>query len=89
MVGDPAWPFLSAFESMLDRIKEAYGRALRVALRNKKWVLVSILAMLIGAFALVPAGFIGTAFVSPSDKGELNIALEMAPKQPQGLNEPR
>ncbi|HRG90795.1 MAG TPA: efflux RND transporter permease subunit, partial [Chitinophagales bacterium] len=74
--------FFLAFESMLDRIKEAYGRALRVALRNKKWVLVSILAMLIGAFALVPAGFIGTAFVSPSDKGELNIALEMAPETP-------
>lgn len=74
--------FFLAFENMLDRIKEAYGRALRVALRNKKWVLVSILAMLIGAFALVPAGFIGTAFVSPSDKGELNIALEMAPETP-------
>lgn len=74
--------FFLGFEALLDRVKEFYGRALHVALRNKKWVLITIFLMLVGAFALVPAGFIGTAFVSPSDKGELNIALEMSPETP-------
>ncbi len=31
---------------------------------------------------MVPARFIGTAFVSESDRGELNIGLEMAPETP-------
>lgn len=74
--------FFLAFESLLDRIKEAYGNFLRVSLRNKKWVIVTILLLFVGAFALVPAGFIGTAFVSNGDRGEMNIALEMAPETP-------
>lgn len=74
--------FFLAFESMLDSIKEAYGRALHVALRNKKWVLIGIFLLLVGSFALIPAGFIGTAFMSPSDRGEVNVALEMAPETP-------
>lgn len=74
--------FFLGFEALLDRIKEFYGRVLLVALRNKKWVIVSIILLFVGAFALIPAGFIGTAFVSPSDKGEVNIALEMAPETP-------
>lgn len=74
--------FFLGFEEMLDRVKDAYGRMLHVVLRNKKWLLVGIVLLFVGAFALIPAGFIGTAFVSPSDRGELNIALEMAAETP-------
>lgn len=67
------------FERIIDNLKEVYGRILNWSLGHKKWVLSGIFVLFVGSFALVPAGFIGTAFVSPSDKGELNIALELAP----------
>lgn len=74
--------FFLGFEAIVDSVKEAYGRALHVALRNKKWVLIGIFLLMVGAFALIPAGFVGTAFMSPSDRGEVNVSLEMAPETP-------
>ena len=74
--------FFLGFEAMLDRLKEFYGSVLRWALSHKKYVLGIIVLLFISSFALVPAGFIGTAFVSPSDRGELNISLEMEPGTP-------
>jgi len=71
-----------AFEKFLDNLKEEYGKILRWSLSHKRWILIGVLLLFVGAFALVPAGFIGTAFVSPSDRGEMNIALEMAPETP-------
>ena len=72
--------FFLGFEAILDSVKDLYGHYLRVALRNKKWVVMVVGLLLVGAIALVPAGFIGTAFVSEGDKGEMQIALEMAPE---------
>jgi HAE1 family hydrophobic/amphiphilic exporter-1 len=74
--------FFLGFEGIIDTMKEYYGSILRWALSHKRYVIGSIVVMFVGAFALVPAGFIGTGFVSPSDRGELIVALEMAPETP-------
>ncbi|RYD81480.1 MAG: efflux RND transporter permease subunit [Sphingobacteriales bacterium] len=70
------------FEDIIDSIKEAYGNILRWALGHKRYILLGIMALFIASFSLVPAGFIGTAFITPSDRGEFNIALEMNNQTP-------
>lgn len=70
------------FEKMIDNLKEAYGKILSWSLDHKRYILIGVFLLFVASFALVPMGFIGTAFVSPSDRGELNISLEMAPETP-------
>jgi HAE1 family hydrophobic/amphiphilic exporter-1 len=77
--------FFLAFESLIEGIKKEYGKLLKWVL--SKWytklsLLIGILILFVASFALVPAGFIGTAFVAESDRGEINIGLEMAPETP-------
>ncbi|MBI1306664.1 MAG: MMPL family transporter [Bacteroidetes bacterium] len=80
---DSLWGRISlGFEGMIDSLKDSYGKILGWALGHKRYVLLGIIVLFIGAFALVPAGFIGTAFISPSDRGEVNIALEMSTETP-------
>ena len=67
------------FESFLSRITEAYGRILESILGHKRWIFLAVIALLIGSIALVPAGFIGAAFMPQSDQGETNVQLELAP----------
>ena len=74
--------FFLAFENMLEDLKTFYGRVLKWSLSHKRYILIGILLLFVASFSLIPAGFIGTAFVSPSDRGELNISLEMAPGTP-------
>ncbi len=74
--------FFLGFEAMLDRLKDFYGKTLRFALGHKKYVILIVLLLFVGAFSLIPAGFIGTGFVKEGDRGELIIALEMAPETP-------
>jgi HAE1 family hydrophobic/amphiphilic exporter-1 len=71
--------FFLGFEKIIDNLKDGYGKILEWTLSHKKWIVIGIFTLFVGAISLVPAGFIGTAFISPSDKGELNIALELAP----------
>lgn len=52
------------------------------ALNHKRWVLLVIFALFCGSIALLPAGFIGTAFTGAGDRGELTIQLEMSPQTP-------
>lgn len=74
--------FFLGFERIIENLKTFYGNVLRWVLGHKKWVIIGVFLLFVGSFALVPAGFIGTAFVSPSDRGEMNISLEMAPGTP-------
>lgn len=67
------------FENLLTRLTEAYGHVLAVVLRRKRWVFLGVLALFIGSIALVPAGFIGAAFMPQSDQGEMTVQLELAP----------
>lgn len=67
------------FENLLTRLTDAYSRILAVVLRRKRWVFLGVLALFIGSIALVPAGFIGAAFMPQSDQGEMTVQLELAP----------
>lgn len=70
--------FFLWFERQIEKLKNGYGKILSWSLNHKRWVLMGILVLFVGSVSLVPAGFIGTAFVSESDKGELNVSLELA-----------
>ncbi|CCG98148.1 Nodulation protein nolG [Fibrella aestuarina BUZ 2] len=67
------------FENMLNRLTEAYGRILVWVLGHKRYIFLAVLALLIGSIYLVPAGFIGAAFMPQSDQGEMNVQIELSP----------
>jgi len=67
------------FEHIIDRITAAYGRILVWVLGHKRWIFLAVIAMMVGAIALVPAGFIGGAFMPNSDQGEMAVNIELAP----------
>ena len=67
------------FERLLDRIIGTYTQYLTWVLGHKRWMYLAVLALFIGSVSLVPAGFIGAAFMPQSDQGEMNIQLELAP----------
>lgn len=68
------------FENLITSARDGYTRILNWALGHKRWILGGTLVLFFGSFALVGGGFIGTAFMSASDRGELSIHLEMAPQ---------
>lgn len=70
------------FEHIIDQLKEGYASILRWSLSHKRWVLSGILLLLVGAIALVPAGFIGATFVGNGDRGEFTIQLETSAQSP-------
>jgi len=74
--------FFLGFEAIIDSLKNMYGNALNKILNHKRWVLIGVLILFVASFALVPAGFIGTAFITETDRGEMNISLEMAQGTP-------
>ncbi|CCH52564.1 Nodulation protein nolG [Fibrisoma limi BUZ 3] len=67
------------FENMISRLTEAYGRILVWVLGHKRYIFLAVIALLVGSIALVPAGFIGGAFMPQSDQGEMNVNIELAP----------
>ncbi len=67
------------FERFLDRVIATYTTYLKWVLGHKRWMYLAVIALFIGSVALVPAGFIGAAFMPQSDQGEMNIQLELAP----------
>ena len=78
---DTLWGrFSLGFERLVTNLQEWYGRTLAKALHRKRYVLIGVLVLLIGAIALVPAGFVGASFIPPSDRGEFLVQLETAPQ---------
>ncbi|MEZ0610876.1 efflux RND transporter permease subunit [Fibrella sp. WM1] len=67
------------FENMLNRLTEAYGRMLVWVLGHKRYIFLGVFALLIGSIYLVPAGFIGAAFMPQSDQGEMSVQIELSP----------
>ena len=77
------WGYINIkFEDFLTSLKEAYGIALYWGLKHKRWVGLTIIILFIGALSLLPAGFIGFAFISAGDRGEFAIKIELAPETP-------
>ncbi|MGF7214827.1 HAE1 family hydrophobic/amphiphilic exporter-1 [Spirosoma lacussanchae] len=67
------------FERFLDRLTSAYGRILVWVLGHKRYVFLGVIALLVGSIALVPAGFIGGAFMPQSDQAEMSVQVELTP----------
>lgn len=70
------------FESLIDNLRDAYSKILHWSLIHKRYVFLTIFVLIIGSIALIPAGFVGTAFIPTSDRGELNIQIDMASETP-------
>lgn len=66
------------FESIIDNLRELYTKILRWSLSHKRYVFLLVFVLIVGAVALIPAGFVGTTFIPSSDRGELNIQIDMA-----------
>lgn len=67
-------------EKTFESLKNWYTAILAYSLRHKTAVLLSVVVLFIASIALLPAGFIGVAFIPDSDKGEFNIVMEMNPQ---------
>jgi len=67
------------FEHIIDVIKDNYARILHSVLHKKRWLLGGVIVLIIGAIALIPAGFIGASFIPSGDQGELSLSLELEP----------
>ncbi|GGH53423.1 efflux RND transporter permease subunit [Dyadobacter endophyticus] len=67
------------FEKFLDNVKEEYGRILTWVLGHKRYIFLLSIFLIVGSIALVPGGFVGAAFMQQSDRGELNVSIELAP----------
>ena len=67
------------FEKMFGRISGQYIGILKWGL-SKRWaVITTSVVLFIAALALVPAGFIGSEFITQSDRGEFAVILEVSP----------
>src|SRR5690606_25089942 len=47
------------------------------ALRRKRWVFIGVILLFVGTIALIGGGFIGGAFISQGDQGEMVVKLEL------------
>ncbi len=72
--------FSRLVERSFEALKNAYASILSYGLRHKITVLVVTLVLLVGSFALIPAGFIGFAFMPDTDQGEFVVNLDMNPQ---------
>lgn len=77
---DTLWGRINlAFENAIDSIKNNYGKLLQKVLFKKRWLLLGVIAMLVGSVLLVVKGFIGSTFIPSGDQGEVLVNLELTP----------
>ncbi len=67
------------FERMIDNLRDGYTNLLKWSLGHKRWVFIAIILMFVGTIGLMAGGFIGGAFISEGDQGEMVIKLELDP----------
>jgi HAE1 family hydrophobic/amphiphilic exporter-1 len=72
--------FSNFVERTSETLKNGYVQLLRWSLRRKAIVLSAAFVLFIGSVALIPAGFIGAAFLPEIDRDEFIITLEMNPQ---------
>ncbi|MBE9463857.1 efflux RND transporter permease subunit [Dyadobacter subterraneus] len=70
------------FESLIDDFRAFYSRILIWSLSHKRYVIIAISFLITSSIALIPAGFVGTEFIPQSDRGELNIQIDLAGNTP-------
>jgi HAE1 family hydrophobic/amphiphilic exporter-1 len=80
---DTFWGRLNLmFENAIDAVKNFYGQVLVWALLHKRYVILIVVVLFIGAVSLLPLGFIGASFVGNADRGEFLIQIDMASETP-------
>ena len=70
------------FEAMFERLTVWYEGVLEWALNHRKTVALGAFLMLVGAFMLPALGFVGSEFITGSDRGELSVSLTLPPGTP-------
>jgi HAE1 family hydrophobic/amphiphilic exporter-1 len=70
------------FESLIDSFREFYTKVLLLALNHKRSVILIVSGLILGSIALIPAGFVGTELMPQSDRGELNIQIDLEGNTP-------
>lgn len=70
------WNIANFFETQFERLTNHYLRILKWALKSKGKVIAISTALLISSLMLLPLGFIGAEFMTPSDRGELSVIIE-------------
>jgi len=68
------------FEALFNKLLTYYELVLNWSLAHRKMVYSMVTVLLLGSFALVGFGFIGTEFMAESDRGEFMIKLETDPQ---------
>lgn len=71
---------VNGFEGIIKSFENGMTNALAWSFNHKALVLIASLALFIGSFGLVGAGFIGSEFVASGDRGEFIIELELPKK---------
>ncbi|MBI5021304.1 MAG: efflux RND transporter permease subunit [Ignavibacteriales bacterium] len=67
------------FEAQYHKFAEEYQKILRWGLKHRGKVALISLVLFIASFALIPLGFIGTEFMTPVDRGEFTVTMELPP----------
>lgn len=67
------------FERQIDNMRNAYSAALRWSLGHKRWVFGGVILMFIATGYILGNGYIGGAFISQGDQGEMVVKLELDP----------
>ncbi|HUI64993.1 MAG TPA: efflux RND transporter permease subunit [Bacteroidota bacterium] len=72
-------PFAIWFEKQFHALTETYRALLERSLAHRGMVFAVASVLFIAALLLVPAGFIGTEFMSQVDRGEFTVTMELPP----------
>ena len=65
------------FEGRFHILAAAYDKVLRWSLVHRTRVFASATVLFLASFMLLPLGFIGTEFMTPVDRGEFTVTLEL------------
>ena len=69
--------FVLGFERVITSVEQWLTGLLQWSFGHKRWLFGITLALLVGSFALVGAGFIGAEFVSAGDRGQFYVRVEL------------
>ncbi|MBA4251949.1 MAG: acriflavin resistance protein [Chlorobiaceae bacterium] len=67
------------FEEKFHNFTEHYITLLKWSFINKGKIAVAVIFLFIASLALVPLGFIGSEFISATDRGEVSVSIELPP----------
>ena len=79
MSGNTFWGKINlGFEDFIDTLKNYYGKILGWTLHHKRYLFITVLVLMVATIALVPAGFIGSAFIGTTDNGQISLKIELS-----------